>query len=623
MGVALKDNAGKILLAQNAPPSQANPVEVEAPVIGRRGQQDLGWHLAVSLPATTLEAAADNLAARVGWLAGAISLAGVIFAIGIARSVARSLADSRAAFSAVENLVPGIVFGATRDGNRLKVTHFASPTGRQTNGNDSAEPMLSLVHPEDRRSLLEAYARAEAVAGQQAAPVEVEVRARLPVSPDDWTSFEAAGAAALPERWLRVALRGRRTKSGQVTVEGVALEVTDIKRTAALEAENRHLAELRAADADRIAQNKAEVLAIMAHEVRTPLTGVLGFSELLCSAPLPAESHQHAEIVHATGSLLLAVVNDILDLAKIEAGKVSIEAIPFQPRAAAEQALTLAGASATQKKLQLNLSVSPDVPEWVMGDPLRFRQIVGNLLGNALKFTEQGGIDARLLITASRPPALRVEIQDTGIGVSPEALGKLFTMFTQAEATTARLFGGTGLGLALCRRLVEAMDGQIGASSTPGKGSLFWFEVPLRPTVTPTPEHPQSDTEPGRALRVLVVDDVATNRLLLGSMLTAMGHSVVMAGSGVEAIAILEDTRVDVVLMDVNMPEMDGLEAARRIRAFPDSRARLPVLALTAGASRADADEAMAAGMTAHIPKPISRATLKAALEQATVIVAR
>jgi signal transduction histidine kinase/ActR/RegA family two-component response regulator len=619
MEVTLRAADGQTAVGPTRAMDMTNAVAVETQVRGGPGVNGLNWALDVRLPAAALAEAAQALATRVGWLAAAISLAAILAGALALRLASGVLADNRAAFAAVGSLVPGIVIGAVRQGEQLMVTHYTAPTGRNVPAGADIGALTALLHPDDRAPLMAAYARAEDEADEpNAIPVVIEVRARLDSDAQDWRSYEQAAATTAPELWLRLALRGRTLSTGAVTVEAVGLEVTDIKRAAVLEAENRRLAELRALDADRLAQSKAEVLAVMAHEIRTPLTGVLGFSELLCAADLPAESRTHAEIVHSTGTMLLAIVNDILDLAKIEAGKISIEAIPFEPRAMADQALALIRASAARKNLTLTLEVSPDVPQWLKGDPMRKRQILGNLLGNAAKFTEQGGITVTIGVTPARD--LRFTVADTGIGISPDALGRLFTMYGQAELSTARRFGGTGLGLALCRRLVEAMDGRIGAESREGHGSLFWFEVPMQATEAPQPEQsPQTAPRPD-GLRVLVVDDVATNRTLLSSMLTGLGYAVTLAESGVEALHALGRDRFDVVLMDVNMPDMDGLEAVRRIRALPDSRAVLPVVALTAGASRADAAEAMAAGMSAHVSKPVSRATLQATIERMMLV---
>ncbi|MDO9708592.1 hybrid sensor histidine kinase/response regulator [Paracraurococcus lichenis] len=378
----------------------------------------------------------------------------------------------------------------------------------------------------------------------------------------------------------------------------------------------QRLARERIAAAEALARQRAEVLAVMAHEIRTPLTGVLGFGELLAAGDLPPEQRRHAELVVETGRVLLSVVNDVLDLAKIEAGRVSIELQPFEPAEVLRQSLALNRTLATGKGLRLALELDPALPAWLLGDATRLRQILGNFLSNAVKFTERGGITLRARVLGPAGPEavrLRLEVEDTGIGIPPEAQLRLFGMFEQAES--GRRLGGAGLGLAICRRLVEAMGGSIGVASEIGRGSTIWCELPLRSAAAPEKaEAPAIGAGP--SLDVLVADDVATNRALIRAYLTGAGHRVTLAEDGIAAVAAAQERAFDVILMDVNMPGLDGLEATRRLRLGDGPNARTPIIALTAGTSREEREQAEAAGMTLHLAKPASRATLLQALQR-------
>ena len=417
----------------------------------------------------------------------------------------------------------------------------------------------------------------------------------------------AAEAAALRD----AALAGRAAAE-----QGRALA----ERAQALEEENRRLAEARAQAADRLARQRSEILAVVAHEIRTPLTGVIGFAELLAAAPLPAEHHAAAETVLQSGQVLLAVVNDLLDLARLDAGKISIESIPFAPEAVLRHALTLAQALAAEKGLAMRLEAAPDLPLMATGDPTRLRQVVGNLLANAVKFTPSGGVTLRARVlrpTGACGTLLRVEIVDSGIGVPPEALGRLFTMFEQADSGTARRFGGTGLGLAICKRLVEAMQGRIGAESEPGEGSCFWFELPLGPAPALVPASAEFRTAAG--------GDPPAPRRAGGRRRRpqprpgagasgAGGHAVTLAADGAAAVEAAAGQGFDLILMDVHMPVMDGITAARRIRASGGPNAATPIIALTADVTKDLRPRLREAGIEGFLTKPAGRAALLAAV---------
>ena len=570
--------------------------------------RDLGWRLAVERPLSLVEAPARAFALRGALVAGMLGLLATLLALLARRRLSRRLAAAREAAFSFARLVPGGAYELQR-----------SPEGRWSGTVLAADGRAAAWHrpgghfdrrlpgfpPEQRQAL---------GASLEAAAAAVDRPDTLPAEVTIWR----ADPDGTP-RWFRCVHRARRDPDRGVVVEGLAIDVTDLKRAEAeaararaLEEENRRLAEERAAAADRLARQRSEILAVMAHEIRTPLTGLLGFTELLAQAELPAEPHRHAAQALQGGRDVLAIVNDILDLAKLEAGKVSLESVPFAPAAELRQALALCRALGAEKGLALELHLAPDLPGWVAGDPTRLRQVALNLLSNAVKFTARGRVALRARMAA--PGRLRVEVQDTGIGIAPEALARVFTMFEQAESGTARRFGGTGLGLAICRRLVEAMDGEIGAASEPGEGSLFWFELPLAEAEPPAAAAPAAAAAPSRPLDLRVVDDVAPNRELIRAYLAGGGHALALAADGEAALALAAARRFDAILMDVSMPGMDGLEATRRIRAGAGPNARTPIFALTAAASAEGVEEALEAGMDAHLPKPISRAALLAAL---------
>ena len=367
-----------------------------------------------------------------------------------------------------------------------------------------------------------------------------------------------------------------------------------------------HAAEATAAQAS---QAKSQFLAAMSHEIRTPLTGVLGMADLLAAADLPEKERRYADAIRTSGRHLLSVINDILDFTRIEAGKIELEQVDFSIPEVIESVRSLMAPQAAERGLTLKLDLTSPPDLVVQGDPTRLRQVLLNLVGNALKFTHQGGVIVR---TASRPAdgngmvLLRFEVQDTGIGIAPDKQGNLFESFTQADRSTSRTYGGSGLGLAICKRLVQAMGGTIGVESTPGRGSTFWFEIPFaRGDAAAAAKRSTSEPASIRPLRVLVVDDVAVNRELLEEMLARHGHEVLLAEDGAAAVELAARERPDVVLMDVQMPVMDGMEATRRIRRLPPPAGAVPILALTANVMAAERERYLACGMDRCLTKPV------------------
>jgi signal transduction histidine kinase/ActR/RegA family two-component response regulator len=357
--------------------------------------------------------------------------------------------------------------------------------------------------------------------------------------------------------------------------------------------------------AEDAARTRSEFLATMSHELRTPMNGVIGMTDLvLADGRLDAHSREMITTVRDSGAALLAIINDILDYSKIEAGGRVLTPTVFKPAELVEEVVRLLTPQAAHKHLALEVELQGD--PGALGDLDAVRQVLFNLVGNAIKFTPAGRVVVRVTCDDDR---CLVSVQDSGIGISPENLPRLFKRFSQAEATTARRFGGTGLGLAISRRLVEAMAGTIGVESTPGHGSRFWFSLPLtQANVVPLVPREQALALPSRALKVLLVEDTPVNQLVSMGMLARMGHQATLATDGRQAIAAAAAERWDLILMDIQMPELDGLDATRAIRADERSRGRprTPIFALTASAMSDEQAACREAGMDDVLSKPLT-----------------
>jgi signal transduction histidine kinase/AmiR/NasT family two-component response regulator len=371
----------------------------------------------------------------------------------------------------------------------------------------------------------------------------------------------------------------------------------------------------------KLAAAKTEFLANMSHEIRTPLSGVLGTTRMLLETHLTDEQRKLGNIALSSGQHLLALVNDILDFSKIDSGSLTLEKIPFDLQKLVSQACTVIGASAEQKGLKISTNVSLAGGDRV-GDPMRLLQVMLNLLGNAVKFTAAGSVAIDVTM-AERGGGILFAVSDTGIGIAPELLPSLFERFTQADTSTSRKFGGSGLGLAISDKLVALMGGTLRASSELGRGSRFWFSLELPNSTQAGGVEPKIQEQAGQVrsqlknLCVLVAEDNEVNQMLIKRMLLHLGCKVRLVADGAAAVQAWKAQQFDVVLMDCQMPVMDGVDATRQIRCAGGKGATVPIIALTAGALQSDREEAMLAGMSDFLTKPLLEKTLEEALHRA------
>jgi PAS domain S-box-containing protein len=571
-------------------------------------QSRIGYIIAGVIPATGMlltTLVVPNRAIPGGVLVWLMLLVSVAFSVSGARQTmaarrrydkaTEDLRESEAGYRLLADNVTDVISLESAENKRLYVSPSIERVLRFAPGELLLTPNYTYMHPEDAERVRALIASVTLETG----PRTIEYRV-----------FARDGATVWAETTFS------RLNDGSGRLLGVSRDATARK---ALEEELREAL----ARAEAAAAAKTDFLANMTHELRTPLTAILGFSGVLRqSTALSAVDARQVGLIHDASQTLLGVIGDILDFSKLEAGGFELDPEPFDPAGAARSAAAIVADQAAAKGLVLAVSVDGTMPALV-GDAPRLRQVLLNFLSNAVKFTRAGGVDIVLshAIEAGRC-TLRAEVRDTGIGIDPAHIDSLFMRFTQADASVSRRFGGTGLGLAISKQIIEAMGGRIGAASTPGRGSTFWFEVDLplageTAAVRAEPDRPAAALE--RPIRLLVVEDNAVNRELITTLLSPFPIEMETAADGAEAVEAVGRARFDVILMDVQMPVMDGLTATRRIRAMSDAAAaRTPIVAMTANVLPEQIARCREAGMDDHLGKPINPTRLLEALERWT-----
>ena len=521
---------------------------------------------------------------------------GTLLDITVFKQIETDALESEARYRLLADKVSDIISRVDIEGRHT----YISPASQQMLGYAPEELVgqmaMDFVHPDDQALLYQAY---ESQADEGREHAAEPTRYRLRHKTGEWVWVETHPTVIFDDH--------------AEPIEFVSVS-RDITRAKAAEAEL--MAARETAEAATLA--KGEFLANMSHEIRTPLTSIMGFSSLLKEvADLPQNARHYVQRISTAGQSLLSVVNDILDFSKLEAGQVELDPQPFDPAAFIAETAQLLAVQAANKRLDWRTEFEGALPDLVLADSARLRQVLLNLLGNAIKFTSEGGVLVRAGYEAEGEGRLKISVVDTGPGIPAERRDRLFQRFSQVDGSVSRIHGGTGLGLVICKSLVELMGGRIGVDSVEEGGSTFWFTIEAPLAVAALADHSaeaalQDGTDEARPAHILIVDDLAVNRELVRAMLTPFGHSFEEADNGADAVRAALNSGFDLILMDLQMPGMDGFEAARTIRATSVLNRVTPIIALSANVLPAHILASQAAGMDDHLGKPIVPAALAA-----------